>query len=695
MKKKKSHKQKSHRNSILWISGIIIYITFALSLMSFFYPGFSFYLGAGNIAPKMIVSPISTTIEDTEGTEEARQNAASRVDTAYKKINDVTTRFKNKHYQLFNIVEDTNWGPKYDFTTDRERAENIKSEMLSVDLKINLLDETISVLAGLNRMEFGEIKSTTDRIVFEILDVGLTEKGFEKRGELVKIKLGDSSISSVDHDALYNICIQLIDDINLVVDLEATENAKQAAMSRVKPIIMEIDENQIIVPKGEIITSEDIEIIETLGITKRFDDPKVWMIIFILPLFLLLGLYFIIYWFDPRFFSDTKKLILFAVLASVFIISSRLLVPINPFLVPIPFIAFLMSVFLGSKLTIPALLLLAPSSAIYSRIGYIESTGFIAIGIGYALFVILTCIHLDKVKRFSDFFLVAGYSIFGSLIVLVLFSLFTKDISILTMTGYALGSTAVQIALGFGFTPLLERIAHKSTVFHLLELSDLNSPLMKELMLTAPGTYQHSLLVGNIASAACEAIGADSLLARVGGYYHDIGKMKHPDFFIENQTGDNPHDEITPSMSTLIITKHVKEGLEIASKYKLPPEVTSFITSHHGTTVVKYFYHKARETDPLCRETEFRYRGEKPQTVEEAIVMIADVAESASRARKPERSKIEDLVDSIVKDRINDGQLSNCPISLSELSKVRKALTNQIASTRHERVPYPNSKELK
>ena len=146
-------------------------------------------------------------------------------------------------------------------------------------------------------------------------------------------------------------------------------------------------------------------------------------------------------------------------------------------------------------------------------------------------------------------------------------------------------------------------------------------------------------------------------------------------------------------MSTLIITKHIKEGVDIANEYRLPLEVSRFITTHHGTTILKYFYYKARETDPLCMKTDFRYKGEKPGTVEEAVVMISDAVESAARAQKPERGKIEGLVEGIIQDRINDGQLSQCPISLVQLTEVKKVLTNQIASTRHERMPYPEDEE--
>ncbi|MEZ4812909.1 MAG: HDIG domain-containing protein [Caldisericia bacterium] len=664
--------------------------------MSLFYPGFSFVLRAGNVAPHVIVSPKDASITDEDATKSAQNEAAEKVDTVYKKISSVTKHSENSFGQLFPIIEIVNYESDEDFVTDKERADRIKLRMSeNPDLNIKLKDQTLLTFAGLNRLEFNEIKDTIQTIVSDIMDEGVTQERFESRDKSLDFALKQSDIPSIYLESMLEVCIQLV-EVNLQEDIEATKKAREDARNQVTPIMKEIKENQILIDEGEIISSEDIETIEKLGISSRVDDPRKWAIIFVLPFIVILGLYFLLFWFDPKIFTDNQKITLFTTIITVFIISSRFLVPINPFLVPIPFIAFIMSIFLGTKISIPTLLFLAPIMAIYSRVGFTESYGIIALIIGYGVLALLTCLHLDRVKRFSDFFLVAGYSMLGAVILFVFYWLFTTELThIFVMGGYAIFSTAVQIALGFGFTPLLERITNESTVFHLLELSDLNSPLMKRLMLEAPGTYQHSLLVGNISSAACEAIGANSLLARVGGYYHDIGKLKHPEFFIENQTGANPHEEITPTMSTLIITKHIKEGLDIANNFGLPPEVTNFISSHHGTTVVQFFYMKAKETDPLCRKTDFRYKGEKPKTIEEAIVMIADAAESAARARKPERSKIEDLVDSIIKDRINDEQLSDCPISLDELSKVKIALTNQIASTRHERVPYPTDKELK
>ncbi len=692
MKKKKDHSRRQILLSpAVWITASIVFVSFVLSLMSFYYPGFSFYLKVGNPAPENIVSPDTFSLIDEEATEKARQSAEDRIDEQYKRYSYVTDNFESKFIQLFEIIENINYRSGIE---QKERRGRIEEELSTAQkLSLDLSDETLIAISDMNRLEFEDFKFTVDKIVTELFKEGITQERYSNIDSDITSMIQKSNMSQIYWSPLLDVCDDMV-EVNMQVDLEATEEEKRKARESVYSIEKTIDKNQTIILEGEIITSEHVEIIEKAGISTSILDTRKWLIIFFLPMFLIMGLYFIIYWFDPEFFFHKKRFILMGIMLSVFVIASRLLIPINPFLAPIPFIAFLMTVFLGSRLTIPAFLLIAPFTVIFFKTSYVKSGGLIAVGIAYALLALLTCLHIDKVKRFSNFFLVAGYSILGSIVALALYTLFVRDVSsIFIMSGYAFSSSGVQIALAFGLTPLLERVVDQSTVFHLLELSDLNSPLMKKLMLNAPGTYQHSLLVGNIASAACEAIDADSLLARIGGYYHDIGKLKHPDFFIENQTGDNPHEDISPSMSTLIITKHVKEGVDVAKEYRLPLEVTRFIITHHGTTVLKYFYYKARETDPLCIETDFRYKGEKPATIEEAVVMIADAVESAARAQKPERSKIEGLVEGIIQERINDGQLSECPISLAQLTEVKKVLTNQIASTRHERVPYPGDEE--
>jgi putative nucleotidyltransferase with HDIG domain len=241
------------------------------------------------------------------------------------------------------------------------------------------------------------------------------------------------------------------------------------------------------------------------------------------------------------------------------------------------------------------------------------------------------------------------------------------------------------IERGFGFT----------TDLTLLELSDTNRPLLKELSLRAPGTFNHALQVANLAEAAADVIGANALRARVGALYHDIGKMLKPEYYVENQRpGENPHDSITPHMSALVIAEHVRNGVEMGREHRLPRVILDFIPAHHGTGLMEYFFARAKEQaeagGPPVEEAEFRYPGPRPVTAEQAIVMLADTVEAASRSlQKPTPRRLEALIDGLFRSRLDDGQLSLAPITLADLTRVRETFLSILSGVYHFRVKYP------
>jgi putative nucleotidyltransferase with HDIG domain len=253
-----------------------------------------------------------------------------------------------------------------------------------------------------------------------------------------------------------------------------------------------------------------------------------------------------------------------------------------------------------------------------------------------------------------------------------------------------------------GILPFIERIFRIATPLTLLEWRDPTRPLLQLLAREAPGTYNHSLVVGNMAEAACEAIGANGLLAQVGALYHDIGKVYKPDYFTENSGGSTSrHDNLAPSMSLLIILAHVKDGLELAKEYKLPVVLHSFIEEHHGTTVVRYFHHRASELQPQIAsgrhdrevsENEFRYAGPKPRTLETAVMMMCDSVEGAVRSlSEPTPGRIESMVHTIFMERLSDGQFDDCPITLKEIRLAEEAIVKTLCSVYHGRVAYPKA----
>jgi putative nucleotidyltransferase with HDIG domain len=249
------------------------------------------------------------------------------------------------------------------------------------------------------------------------------------------------------------------------------------------------------------------------------------------------------------------------------------------------------------------------------------------------------------------------------------------------------------LALG-ALIPVLEKLTGISTDQTLLELSDLNAPLLRELSRKAPGTYAHSIGVANLAEAACLAVGGNALLARAGVYYHDVGKMENPQFFVENQPkGRNPHDRLTPSRSAAIIREHVRDGLKIASEHRLPPFIRDFICEHHGTSVISYFLDKAKSESPDTDvdPADFAYPGPKPQTRETAIVMLADGIESATRVlQDPTPERIQATIDAIVNARIDEGQLDQCALTLRDLERTKAAFARILIGMYHRRIEYPS-----
>jgi len=258
------------------------------------------------------------------------------------------------------------------------------------------------------------------------------------------------------------------------------------------------------------------------------------------------------------------------------------------------------------------------------------------------------------------------------------------------------GSVAASTALTLFLLPLFEAVFGVTTELTLLELSDLNHPLVRRMTLESPGTFHHSQVVGMLGESAARAIGANSLLIRVGANFHDIGKMLKPRYFAENQGGTNPHDELTPRMSALVIASHVKDGIELGREWGLPESVLAFIPEHHGTSVMQYFYRKAldNETDRTVLVDDFRYPGPRPRSKETAILMLADGCEASVRSlRRPTMSRVREMVRKIFDGKMAEGELDECGLTLQELAQIREAFIPILVGIHHQRVSYPGQKE--
>jgi hypothetical protein len=338
----------------------------------------------------------------------------------------------------------------------------------------------------------------------------------------------------------------------------------------------------------------------------------------------------------------------------------------------------------------------------------------------YSLFMAILFIFLDKFFIVNSIILLAGSLVsvinirairsrakfigvgtnifFAMLVPLITFSLFDlihlkeAEESIVYLAINASFSVIIILAL----LPIFETLFSRTTNIKLIELSDFNNPLLKKLSLEAPGTYNHSLQTAIIAEQAAQAIGENGLLARVCAYYHDIGKLKNPQYFIENQLEvDNPHDIISPSMSALILTSHVKDGVALAKQYKLDKVIIDAINQHHGNSLIQFFYNKALEKDSSVNEQDFTYKdGQKPTTKIAAILMIADSVEAISRTLKETTAgKLKETVEKVINNKFTDGQFSDCPITLKDFVEISESMTNSLCSIYHARIEYKNNKE--
>ena len=396
--------------------------------------------------------------------------------------------------------------------------------------------------------------------------------------------------------------------------------------------------------------------------------------------------------FRPQLYASTRALALMALVFAIVIVAAAIvsnMTPIRSELIPIAIAAIIFSVMFDPRISMISAMILAvllggqadyrATNALFiNLIGGVAAAfsvrvirrrnqayySILTIGSAYALGALAIGLTLDR--PFGDILSTAGWGLVNA-IVSVMF--------------------AMQILL-----PLAEEFTGIDTYPRLLEWSDLNRPLMRQLSLEAPGTYAHTMSIANLAEAAANAIGANALLARVGAYYHDIGKLKKPQYFVENQPkGRNPHDMLKPQTSAAIIRNHVKEGLELAAEHRLPKSVRAFITEHHGTGSISYFFEKAKERDGAPgNPAEYAYPGPVPQTAETAIVMLADGVEAAARVLSdPTPQKIRDVIDHIAKMRIDQGQLRQAPLTLQQLDVIKEQFARVLIGMHHNRIDYP------
>ena len=488
---------------------------------------------------------------------------------------------------------------------------------------------------------------------------------------------------------------------NRHLDVRLTQKAREAERQLVSVQLGQVFAGDIVARRGEKVTSETIDKLRALGLQNPRLNPVTVLSVTLLVMMMVGVTVVYLARHQKAVFADTKMLALLSVLVVLSVLGLKLGGSVlGVRLSPLQF------GYIGMLCVAASAMLVA--SLIHPRIAMLV-TALLAAQSGLILgndlrFALMTLLSgmvaiytVSDIRSRSDVVRAAAIlcaaNVFLSLVIGGLEGDLADDMRQGVVWAFFAGVLAVALfSVG---AALFERVFGITTHLGLLELSDPNRPLLQKFCQIAPGTYTHSVMVGNLAVVAAEAIGADALLCRVGAYYHDLGKMKRAEFFIENQAdGDNIHTRLNPSLSALVVTAHVKDGLEIAEQQKLPPIIQSFITEHHGTSLIRYFYHQQTggEGGEAGLEQHFRYGGPKPQSRETAILMLADGAEAASRTLdKPTVGRIIDLVDKIINAQLADGQLDECDLTLRDLRGIREAFVRLLSGMLHTRIEYPDT----
>ncbi len=476
---------------------------------------------------------------------------------------------------------------------------------------------------------------------------------------------------------------------NLALDPDRLPRAERAAHA-VEPV--RILKGQTIIRKGDIVTAEHVRLLELLGLQRAESTYARLGGVFLLLVLLMTVLGVYLRHFQPEILRNENLLALLGFLLVMLAFTARLLSQLPwsgaGFVIPIAFGTMLAAILLDSRLAVLVTMVMAVFVGLVTDLDLRFVLVALAGGLAGVFGVSRVSQRGDLMRAGLIVGAVDGLTIAG-------FGLFASDHLTAQAAWLGLVNGVFSSVLAIGSLAYLEMMFGLTSSVRLLELSNPNQPLLRRLLLEAPGTYHHSIMVGNLAEAAAEAAHGDPLLARVGAYYHDIGKIRRPYFFAENQfAGENPHDKIAPGLSTLIITSHVKDGVELARDAKLPACVIDFIRQHHGTDLVRYFYRRAVENsrENGINERDFRYQGPKPQTKETAIVMLADPVEAAVKGlQKPTPGRVEGLVRKLLKDRLVDGQLDECNLTLKDLDRIADAFVRVLSGMFHTRVEYPDN----
>lgn len=656
------------------------------------------------LAPETVRS--TKTIEDTVKTQQEREKAANAVSPVYQFSEDVAKQRAAIVTSLFDYVLDVKAevDSRKQSVAISDQVTLLRKKLETIDVKqmpVNFTDTQLENLLIQSEADLTKSSTQLSKHVAEHLkkpirgeDLLSAQNEFEakiraQRGYPDKIlntvvSIGRASIIETE-----------------TINEEQTKANIQQAKEAIEPT--RILQGQIIVQEGQIIDNEAYRQLELLGMVSNKASLKP---IAGLAILILIQMMFMFILFERLEAEERKKrnaLLVTAIVYSLSIVLMKFIgLVANEFDVTIAFLfptalsTMLVRLLADDRAAVLVTVMTAASAGVmfqegYSSVMQMEVTLYIIFG-GFA-----SLFFMRSVEKRSHILQAVGVISLVNMAFIAFYLLMTQSsYGISELMFYliaAITSALLSGALTMGLLPFFESAFGLLSTLRLIELSNPNHPLLKKLLVETPGTYHHSVMVGNLAEAACEAIGADGLLARVGCYYHDVGKTKRPLFFIENQmSGVNPHDSMPPETSAEIIIAHTTDGADMLKRYKMPQEIIDIALQHHGTSLLKFFLFKAKEQGKVFDEASFRYPGPKPQTKEAAVISVADSVEAAVRSMKePNAEKIHKLVKSIIDDRVQDNQFDECDISIKELKCIEQVLCETLNGIFHSRIEYPKA----
>lgn len=681
-------KRNNIRRILLFVS---VFVLSYLLLITAIKPQ-QYSLEAGDIPRSDIKAPRDTI--DERATKEAEDKALEKVDKQYTQKAEVKKQAEDNVILLFEKLNTIINNQSAQTATTTSVESNV-SELKKIE-GIALSEDEYKELLNIPKEQL----SSLQKDILNIIDKTYEKNINEKDDESLNIAR-DSAVSLVEKlnlaDKLKYVLEELVKgqiNPNCFYDEEKTQELIDETRKSVAKVV--IKQNQIIVKEGVPVTQNQLDILSDLGMLDDGKNTSIYLYVYIvLAMFVGIIMFLQYNYIDRNYseiFKNTKKITLISVINLMTLVFARTIGLVSPFLIPFACAPILLTLLINYKISIVI--------SILNVIVISIATGFDAqvmmLGV---ISSILGATLLKKMQQRNELLYSTIYlSIVGVIITVSTGILISSNLrEVLIKSGITFIGGVLSGIFALGILPFLEGTFNEVTTLKLLELSNPNHPLLKKLLMEAPGTYHHSMLVANLAEMASEEVGANSVIVRIGSYYHDVGKTERPYFFGENQMGgENPHNHMTPNLSAKIIISHVKDGIELARKHNLPKVIQDIIGEHHGTTLVKYFYYTMKnnsENPEEVKEEDYRYPGPIPNSKEAGIIMLADSVEAAVRSiKEPSEDKIKEMINNIISDKLSCGQLNDCNLTIKDIEKIKKCFLTALNGIYHHRIEYPKEK---